>query len=68
LNKKDEKPVSFRLSGFVKTDFWYDSRSVVAAREDLFLLFPRNVEPDVNGEDIYGDPVFIVQKITIPYL
>lgn len=62
--QNDKKPVSFRLSGFVKTDYWYDSRSVVAAREDLFLLFPRNVEPDVNGEDIYGDPVFNFSAIT----
>ncbi|MFN2395538.1 MAG: hypothetical protein ABR597_07600 [Bacteroidales bacterium] len=62
--QKDEKPISFRLSGFVKTDYWYDSRSVIAAREDLFLLFPRNIEPDVNGEDIYGDPIFNFSAIT----
>ncbi len=62
--RQEEPPVTFRISGFVKTDYWFDSRSVVAAREDLFLLFPRNVEPDVNGEDIYGDPVFNFSAIT----
>ena len=65
-NKKTEEdsPVNFRISGFVKTDYWYDTRAVVAAREDLFLLFPRNIEPDVNGVDIYGDPVFNFSAIT----
>ncbi len=62
--KKEETAVSFRLSGFVKSDYWYDSRSVVAAREDLFLLFPRNENPDINGNDIYGDPSFNFSAIT----
>lgn len=59
-----EVPVSFRISGFVKTDYWYDSRAVVAAREDLFLLFPRNVRPDENGADIWGEPSFNFSAIT----
>ncbi len=60
----DGKAFSFRWTGFVKTDYWIDSRSVVAAREDLFLLFPANVKPDANGKDIHGDPVFNFSAIT----
>ncbi|MBS4013390.1 MAG: hypothetical protein KGZ97_06475 [Bacteroidetes bacterium] len=62
--KKQESESFFKLKGFVKSDYWYDSRSVVAAREDLFLLYPRNEFPDVNGFDIYGDPSFNFSAIT----
>jgi hypothetical protein len=62
--KKQESEYSFKLKGFVKSDYWYDSRSVIAAREDLFLLFPRNELYDVNGFDIYGDPSFNFSAIT----
>ncbi len=55
---------SFRLSGFVKTDYWLDSRSVIAAREDLFLLFPAKRKPDEFGKDLNGDPVFNFSAIT----
>ena len=58
------KTFSFRWTGFVKTDYWIDSRTVVAAREDLFLLFPAHVKPDANGKDIHGDPVFNFSAIT----
>lgn len=58
------KAFSFRWTGFVKTDYWIDSRTVVAAREDLFLLYPANVKPDNNGKDIHGDPVFNFSAIT----
>ncbi len=54
--------VSFR--GFVKTDYWVDSRRVVAAREDLFLLFPSRERWDADGRDIHGDPVFNFSAIT----
>lgn len=63
-NDADGKAFSFRWTGFVKTDYWIDSRSVVAAREDLFLLYPANVLHDANGKDIHGDPVFNFSAIT----
>lgn len=61
---EEEKAFSFRWTGFVKTDYWIDSRTVVAAREDLFLLYPARVMPDFNGKDIHGDPVFNFSAIT----
>lgn len=61
---EEEKPFSLRLTGFVKSDYWLDSRTVVAAREDLFLLYPANVLPDSEGKDINGDPVFNFSAVT----
>ncbi len=64
ITKKEVNQSSFRLSGFVKSDYWYDSRSVIAAREDLFLLFPARPAKDVGGVDINGDPSFNFSAIT----
>ena len=61
---EEEKAFSVRLTGFVKSDYWLDSRTVVAAREDLFLLYPANVMPDSEGIDINGDLVFNFSAIT----
>lgn len=61
---REDQAVALKLSGFVKTDYWYDSRSVIASREDLFLLYPANRMPDAQGQDLHGDPVFNFSAIT----
>ncbi len=48
----EEKSVEMKISGFVKNDFFYDSRQTVSAREGHFLLWPAPVELDANDEDI----------------
>lgn len=53
-----------RFSGFIKSDYWYDSRQVVAAREDLFLLFPANRLNDAQNNDINAHPAFNYSAIT----
>lgn len=40
------------FSGFVKSDFFFDTRQTVAAREGHFLLWPSPDNPDENGDDI----------------
>ncbi|TVR39767.1 MAG: sodium:solute symporter family protein [Bacteroidia bacterium] len=62
--QEESSRFSMQISGFVKTDYWVDSRTVVAAREDLFLMYPANKLPDANGKDVYGDPVFNFSAIT----
>ncbi|MBE0662218.1 MAG: hypothetical protein IH597_07100 [Bacteroidales bacterium] len=64
--KENNEPKKFgiQFKGFVKSDYWYDSRHVVAAREDLFLIFPTNKRLDVNGEDINARPTFNYSAIT----
>lgn len=61
---EEETAFSFRFYGFVKTDYWYDSRTVVGAREDLFLLLPAPPELDAQGRDLNGDPLFNFTAIT----
>ncbi len=50
--------------GFIKTDFWYDSRKIAGAREDLFLLYPLNKIPDINGQDTNNHSSFNFSAIT----
>ena len=50
--KKEEPKFGITLSGFVKTDLFYDSRQVVTIREGHFLLYPENEKLDFNGKDI----------------
>lgn len=45
-----------RFSGFVKTDFMFDSRQTIAAREGHFLLYPAIESLDLNGDDINARP------------
>lgn len=48
--------ISFK--GFVKNDFFWDTRQVTTAREGHFLLWPAPVVPDANGIDINAQPSF----------
>lgn len=50
--KKGDPLFGISLSGFLKTDFFYDSRQVVSIREGHFLLYPENQKIDLNGRDI----------------
>ena len=50
--KAEENKFGVKISGFVKNDFFYDTRQTVAAREGHFLLWPSAVDLDENGEDI----------------
>jgi hypothetical protein len=50
--EKEESKFGIKFSGFVKNDFFWDSRQTVAAREGHFLLWPQAELLDENGEDI----------------
>jgi len=52
LSAQDDKKFGVKFSGFVKADFFYDTRQVVAIRNGHFLLFPAPVDKDVEGNDI----------------
>lgn len=56
--EKKESQFGVKLSGFVKNDFFWDSRQTVAAREGHFLLWPSPVELDNNGNDLNGKSSF----------
>lgn len=56
--EKKESQFGIKLSGFVKNDFFWDSRQTIAAREGHFLLWPSPVNEDLNGNDINGKSNF----------
>ncbi len=56
--KKEEKKYSAKFYGFVKSDFFWDSRQTVSAREGHFLLWPTAVNKDVSGNDKNAVPNF----------
>ncbi len=47
-----EKDFGISFSGFVKADFFFDSRQAVAVREGHFLLWPAAASNDINDKDI----------------
>lgn len=50
--EKDKNDFGISFSGYVRTDFFYDTRQTVSLREGHFLLYPANELPDKNGDDI----------------
>jgi len=55
-----------KFSGFIKTDFFYDTRQSSASnglREGHFFLFPDNVAIDTEGNDINANPSFHILNI-----
>ncbi|MDP1620972.1 MAG: hypothetical protein Q8M08_01405 [Bacteroidales bacterium] len=49
--EKDTK-FSVNFSGFIKNDFFWDSRQTVSIREGHFLLYPMKIDRDANGKDL----------------
>lgn len=42
----------FEAYGFVKSDFWVDSRKVDGARDDLIVFYPKEPQYDLAGNDL----------------
>lgn len=55
---QDEPAFGIKFGGFVKTDILWDSRQTVDLREGHFLLYPKNEDLDVDGEDINAKASF----------
>ena len=53
-----EQKITFKFKGFVKTDFWYDTRQTAGALNGLFNLYPKDIQLDANGRDINATPSF----------
>ncbi|MBI5404138.1 MAG: hypothetical protein HY959_12125 [Ignavibacteriae bacterium] len=62
-DKKDDSKFILKLSGFVKTDAFFDSRQTVNIREGHFLLYPDNVSLDANKDDINAKSNFNILSI-----
>jgi hypothetical protein len=63
--QSEEKKPAFgiSLSGFVKTDVFYDSRQSVGIREGHYLLFPKAPQTDPDGDDVNDRPNFNILSV-----
>lgn len=50
--EKENNDLTIKLGGFIKNDFFYDTRQTVAAREGHFLLWPAKPSLDMDNKDI----------------
>jgi len=57
-NEKPTNQQNFSLSGYIKNDFFWDSRQTVTAREGSFLLWPAAIDEDLLGNDLNDVPNF----------
>jgi len=60
---KETPAFGLSLSGFVKTDIFYDSRQTTSIREGHFLLYPKGPLPDPDGVDVNGRASFHMLSI-----
>lgn len=56
-------PVSVSLTGYIKTDFIYDTRQTVSIREGHFLLYPKDASFDFQGNDLNAKDSFHILSI-----
>jgi hypothetical protein len=50
--EKDKDDFAIKFGGFIKNDFFFDTRQTVAAREGHFLLWPAKPSYDLDGVDV----------------
>ncbi|MEX2369782.1 MAG: hypothetical protein WD578_02160 [Bacteroidales bacterium] len=56
--QEKEQNFGIKFTGFVKNDFFWDSRQTTCAREGHFLLWPAPEMLDIHGVDINDKPNF----------
>ncbi len=61
--EKDKSEFGITFNGYVRTDFFYDTRQTVSLREGHFLLYPANELLDKNGEDVNAKTNFNLLSI-----
>ncbi len=55
---QEERAFGIKFSGYVKNDFFVDSRQTICAREGHFLLWPAPEKLDASGNDINSKSTF----------
>lgn len=63
FSQTDKQSFEISLSGFVKTDIFYDTRQSVTLREGHFLIYPQDENSDVNSNDINDKSSFNILSI-----
>ena len=63
--KKEASPKNnFKLYGFVRNYFVYDSRESISGTGDLFYYLPKDISLDASGEDINATSSFRYLSLT----
>lgn len=50
--QEETSKLTYKFSGFVRTDYSFDTRQSVAANEGLFFLYPKDAKYDDAGKDL----------------
>ena len=61
---KIEKPSHFKLYGFIRNYFAFDSRESKSGTKDLFFYIPKDEALNAKGEDMNANPTFRFLAIT----
>ena len=57
LAQENEQDFEIELSGFVRGDYWYETRQNYGACEELFTLYPKPEKLDSEGNDVNAESV-----------
>ena len=49
---------SVKAGGYISTDLFWDTRTVIDSRDGMLCLYPENVQKDISGKDINARPSF----------
>lgn len=60
---KPQPAFGLSLSGYIKTDIFYDSRQTVNLREGHFLILPKGELPDSEGKDLNARASFNILSV-----
>jgi len=60
---QDAPLFGIKFTGFVKNDFYFDSRQTVSIRDGQFLLYPAAEDIDPNGNDVNARSSFNIISI-----
>lgn len=63
LAQEQQNNFGIKFSGYVKNDFFYDSRKTVGIREGHFYLYPENIRYDADSNDINAKTTFNILSI-----
>ena len=63
-DQKSEPKNHFKLYGFIRNYFIYDSRESVSGTGDLFYYLPKDVQKNDNGEDLNATSSFRFLALT----
>lgn len=63
-NKEEKKDWGIKFGGFVKTDFWFDTRKSATARDGLLLIVPLKERLNREGIDLHDKQSFNFSAVT----